>query len=192
MVAVFVTFLDLKRNWENASDPIRTLTSKIISGGKPFGNIVRLLLSKKYIQDAVVDREEFAVKLCEHRLTQIPTTSPQFSWHMPEASLPSHPYVQNFLRGPYEAFEEEGFNGISHARNFVSKYCHGRCQNGYSMTGDYGGRGQNSWVKMRKTTAFFNDNVSRYKENMKERDLLLRLMGSNDQATVIDLTDSQE
>ena len=62
----------------------------------------------------------------------------------------------------------------------------------YSMTGAYGGRGQNSWVKMRKTTAFFNDNVSRYKENMKERDLLLRLMGSNDQATVIDLTDSQE
>ena len=184
VVSLFLACLHVRRQWNCDAGPLLRLANTIICRGSP--DVLREIVAHSGIQEAIRVREACAISICRHRLSQLPTEEhAAFTWCMPTATLPDHPRVEHFLRSEAETFEER-FSGIRYARSFVNMYCNDQVQRGFSMKGNEGGTGQNSWVKMQKTRKLYEASLRKYAICQEERQRLLQLLSeSNDNGGVV-------
>ncbi|EQC26923.1 hypothetical protein SDRG_15255 [Saprolegnia diclina VS20] len=126
-----------------------------------------------HVQDALLpsllsrlEREavtEHTRRLIQHRLSLLPSLEAGppdtgTSWCQPYATLPTHPHVQAFLRGPLQTLSHKGCNGIVGAREFATE--HFTCDESYhgttraSATAVASGSGARTRVDITKTDAF--------------------------------------
>ena len=121
------------------------------------------------------------VQLANKRAMQLHSKNqggiPQFSWRQTGANFPGSQSgeVNSFLRGKKEAQTFYNFNGISHARNWASKYFGSYGQRlGYNATAVPGGTGSGAFVTVTKTKAAHQKMVEMYHAREKELGLLRR------------------
>jgi hypothetical protein len=141
-------------------------------------HLLRHVLSDCCVQNRIREGCAHCRHIASIRVTQLNSPEPTFSWCMPNASMPSHPDVERFLRGPNQSYTVRGLNGITHARNFAAKYCNGNAvKDGYSMRStDVGGTGQNAYVTMMKTKPAFDTALQSFNEEKREKKMLLNLL----------------
>lgn len=178
LIAVLKDCLGLKRaGVDGAEGVLSKLVDTLIAKQKSQG-LLRSICADIELSSAVKSGgEEALLRLFMLRIQQISTVEPVFSWCMPYASMPSHLDVQNFLRGPNPSYVVRGLSGISHARNFRHRYCNGQVQNGFSMSGHEGGRGNSAWVELTKTKNYFAEVKKQFRAGMEERKKLMQLLG---------------
>jgi hypothetical protein len=140
--------------------------------------LLRHVLSDSWVKNRIREGCAHCRHLASIRVAQLNSPEPTFSsWCMPKASMPSHPDVERFLRGPDQSYTVRGLNGISHARNFAAKYCNGNVKDGYSLRStNVGGTGQNAYVTMLKTKTAFEKSMEKFKEEQSEKKMLLTLL----------------
>ncbi|EQC25460.1 hypothetical protein SDRG_16679 [Saprolegnia diclina VS20] len=105
---------------------------------------------------------------------------PVKTWCQPSARLPSHPRVQDFLRGPTQTMTEVGFNGIAHARNFANKYFGAgvnRVTGASAMAEPYG-TGQNARCDITKTDSYYKASLVKWKQRRDEGIALRQLLSA--------------
>ena len=100
-----------------------------------------------------------------------------FSWCMPNASIPEHPRVQEFLKSDQQKITYFNFKSVVDARRFAKNY--GGIKNGYSAQMSAGGRGKDSFVSISKTKELHNQKLgelSKIRSSIKKiNDLNLNL-----------------
>ena len=102
---------------------------------------------------------------------------PEFSWHQPNAVVPNHPQVQQFLRGPAQSFTYRNFNDRNHAENWTNKH---RYDHGCFMTLTPTGSGSSAAVEIVKTShGSYKDMGNVMKENKQEYNQLRALLNEN-------------
>ena len=104
---------------------------------------------------------------------------PRFSWRQPNANfVGSHRFqVHSFLHSDEQSVTILDFNGISHARNWASKYFGYGVQNGYSARADAGGRGQGAFVTLTKTKGVHEETGQLYISKKQELAVLKKIVG---------------
>ena len=96
---------------------------------------------------------------------------PEFSWKQSHASFPGSQsdVVNAFLKSELQSQTFNGFNGISHARNWASKYFGGYgTGSGYSATASPGGIGKNAFVTVKKTQTYHSNLKKSYRTKLEE------------------------
>lgn len=108
-------------------------------------------------------------RLTRERITRLANTpKPAFTWCQPLASLPHHPEVEAFLKGPLQSLHYFGLNDSKHARNFANKYFTGCYQHGYCAKGVV----QGACCVITKTQAAYDKMVQSWNEEQKELEAL--------------------
>ena len=120
--------------------------------------------------------------LASARAEQLCYDPPPRTWQQPQASVPGHPSVTAFLRGPNQRFVAEGFNGIAHARNFARKHFAGQynAAEGHSADAVPLGTGRRARVEITKTLHAHNARLQQHTRDQKEREGLLDLLSGGD------------
>ena len=119
--------------------------------GKANSTVLRALLFHIMHMSGATENPDVLL-LAKHRQKQLELATkngpPAFSWRQTHANFPGSQAnaVNAFLRGDQVTMDFFGFNGISHARNWASKYfCHRQHINGYSANASSGGRGSSAF-----------------------------------------------
>lgn len=123
--------------------------------------------------------------LCERYLALMSTTistkppDPAHSWRMP-AEVPRHPKVEEFLRGDLQSATIYGeFDGINHARNFISRVVNDLNRTGLvSVHGSSSGTGRNACCTLTKTRAAFENRCNLHKLSIAERTRIQELLAT--------------
>jgi hypothetical protein len=87
----------------------------------------------------------------------------QFTWCMPEATLPEHKLVEDFLKSDQQQIIYRNFASVKDARCFTLNCLtveRRNYQHGYSVTMKEGGRGNEAFVEIAKTKNWYNLKVS--------------------------------
>ena len=77
-----------------------------------------------------------------------------FSWRMPNATMPFHKTVEDFLRSNKHQMTYEGFQGVTRAKGFASENGGLKFDEGYSTEMSVEGKGRKFSVKIVKTKAY--------------------------------------
>ena len=104
---------------------------------------------------------------------------PRFNWNMPNADIPGHPSVTQFLRGDTQSANYSNFTDLKHARNWARKHFtnfYGQ-HSSYSAKATVGGRGRDAYVTIEKDRGIFESKCRAYRAIKKEKKLLERLFG---------------
>ncbi|EQC26924.1 hypothetical protein SDRG_15256 [Saprolegnia diclina VS20] len=121
--------------------------------------------------------------LAYHRLSLLPVdgTPPPVPTHVQsQATMPSHPHVQAFLRGPAPTMQVRGFTGIRQAREFAAAWF--RTDGKYDARSHasalpvVSGAGKTSLVTLTKTTDYFNAVVASWATQRDEAIALRSLL----------------
>ena len=78
----------------------------------------------------------------------------EFSWRMPNATMPYHKKVEDFLRSNKQQMTYDGFQGVTRARDFARKNAGLNFDEGYSAEMSPEGKGRKFSVKIVKTKAY--------------------------------------
>lgn len=100
---------------------IKTSMIKLMNEASDFGSFVEVLVKEKQafkscrpIVDILEQRRQWLEKKLRER--------PQFSWKMPNAKMPNHPKIEQFLWSDQQTLVYGNLNDHSHLRNFIRKY----------------------------------------------------------------------
>ena len=124
----------------------------------------------------------------------VPSAPPVFSWCMTSARTLNHPALQEFLRGPDNAFVMEGLGSISNARKLAKEYAKtgsmpsSRDLSGYSATFEAAGHGAKAYVRVQKTHDQHGLLESKYAKQVEERDEArekLKTLNTHEEASAI-------
>ncbi|CAN0556466.1 unnamed protein product, partial [Ectocarpus sp. 12 AP-2014] len=155
---------------------------------KGYGKL-KAVLESETVQATVRDGGGFGAvfrrTLVSERLKKLATIAPSvMTWRQPNAIFHEHPQVQQFLRGPEPrmTYTRSGtFSNKQHARNFARKYfssCFSEPRH-FSARCYEQGRGRGAYVRITKTTEFYDEDVRVYKEDTAEAAVLRGLLGNN-------------
>ena len=108
-----------------------------------------------------------------HLKGAIRSGQPEFSWKQPNAVVPDHPLVEEFLRGPAQSCTYRNFSNLSDARDWADEH---RYDDGCFMKLSTIGRGSTAAVKIVKTTEGFKNVGSMMKKNKQEFNKLLSVL----------------
>lgn len=117
----------------------------------------------------ILDLFKHRVKWLEDKLNNVK----EISWSMPDASVPKHRQLENFLRSERNEMTYHNFDTISYARNFANHY--GGLKNGYSVEMHAGGTGRNSYVEVVKTRKYHEHYVKALDKYRVELDKIKQL-----------------
>ena len=83
----------------------------------------------------------------------------QFTWCMPEATLPDHKLVEDFLKSDHQQMIYKNFASVKDARCFMLNSLtveRRNYQKGFYVKMKEGGRGDETFVKITKTNEWYN------------------------------------
>ena len=97
----------------------------------------------------------------------------EFSWRMPEASLPDHQQVEDFFKSDQQQMTYTNFKSIQDARRFAKN----NSRNKYSFSAEIkeGGRAKEAFVEIRKTNEWHENKVKQLSDFFKRKDKLKAL-----------------
>ena len=107
-------------------------------------------------------------------------TGPSLTWAIPNASMPTHPEVQTFLRSEQRTMRVNSVNDLRHARNFANKYRH---MHHISCTA--GGRGAGAFVDIEKTGGHHEAMRQRHAQLVHELSNLNKWIGAKKRTLVV-------
>ena len=139
-------YAGFETNMENFKNSI-IATLDVDSYEKLFESLMNRIKGFSSIKQ-ILDLFKHRVKWLEDKLNNVN----EFSWSMPNASVPKHRQLEEFLRSERNEMTYRNFDTISYARNFANHY--GGLKNGYSVEMNAGGTGRNSYVEVVKTRKY--------------------------------------
>mmetsp|Transcript_44251 Transcript_44251/g.107009 ORF Transcript_44251/g.107009 Transcript_44251/m.107009 type:complete len:817 (+) Transcript_44251:2878-5328(+) len=154
------------------ADVFSKLTDVLVKHPAGLKSILDPLLEKMTDRAA---KNESVVRLAKARflylVDRVEKGEPQFSVRQTDANFSGSrtAEVNAFLRGPEVSKTFRGFNGISHARNWSSKYFNSYYHDtNYSARAVPGGRGKDAFVTLQKTNASYKAALLQYQTDKKE------------------------
>ena len=132
--------------------------------------ILRVFLSNVPIQEALVHSppafDAFARIVNYWTVQSITLKEPIFNWQQPNAEVPGHLAVQDFLRSPLQSLSNTNFRNLGKARKFANTLQRTGPMNGFDVTVKTTGTGRLSCCEIVKNAQLFND-AQRYFEIRK-------------------------
>jgi hypothetical protein len=156
----FVTTILLFENQEETMEKFKDRVIEFADAG-----IIAPLISK-FMKETAVFKSSPAIRaLCEYRQKWLENKirqKPEFSWHMPNASLPQYPQVESFLKSGQTTMVC-AFYGIPDARRFAKMY-NNNFESGFSINSvPNGDTGRNARVTITKTRDYYDKQIRSFR-----------------------------
>ena len=144
---------------------------------------------QKVIATAPPENREAFLMLLDRKIStlsaKVKVPVPEFSWKQPNASFPSCPPVQEFLRSSNETMTYANFPSIAEARKFSTQLSHGQSAGNYSVRVVEKGVGKNARCEISKTQEIFQKSTKHTDKLGQELSNLTQLRLTTQQLVIV-------
>ena len=160
---IFMLFLDLPHLKTNEEQQMYTDSPSVL---------VKLISDTKETHQHSTMYQHLLLRRFSFLKECISKGKPQIVWEQPNAELPQHPQVQQFLRSSKQTFVYQNFNGIRDARNWASKHFDGyygsfdqQKKKGYCCSAVPSGAGKKASVTLsKKPQEFLKEKLQKFEK----------------------------